>query len=732
MKPELCNGCPLFTEGEGYSEGEGPEDATTLLIGEALGAEEAKQGRPFVGGAGRVLNNLLHKAGVRRSGLYITNVVCCRPPRNRTPSEAEMRECVRRHKLKDVCHNFNFVVLMGNTALTAITGKTRISKWRGSVFEHEGIKLMPTFHPAAIMRQQEMIPVAVADLKKIGREGWTEEYTAPKMDYELEAHVGHYSDVMVIAARQKEAFAFDVETSSLEPRLGSVTLLGLCACAGRSHVFKDLVGCQSLFESGLTKIGHNIMFDIRHMEANGVPVARPWFDTMIAHHLVLSDVPNDLGFVSSLYTRIPYWKDEMKQNLALYNAKDVDATFRIYETLAPEIEQKGMTRVFDTSMNVMPVLAEMKEAGVRVNTKLQLKWKVALERRIQKLEAMLKKGVGDSIFNWKSSKQLIELLYNKMKLPRVYSKYSQQPTANEEALKELKERTSSPIIPLLLSLRKLNKLSSTYFTPPEEASVGRVHSEYLLHGTSTGRLASRGPNLQNVPKGPARSIYIPEDGMMFTQADYSQIEMRIMAVLAGEQSLLDAFDAGLDIHTVTASKVYHVNQSEVTDKQRFRAKMIVYGLSYGRGARSMAREHKTSISVQQHFIDEYFSQYPHIKLWRQDIVGEASKNGYLVNSYGRRRYFFGPGTIPKVYNFLPQSIAADVLLESLVRLHQELPKNTRMVLTVHDSVLVEHPPEMEKRVAECLRDVMEKSIDVLDNYVVPIDITSGKTWEECK
>jgi len=736
LKPPLCEGCPL--QGEGYAEGEGPENATILLLGEALGAEEASKGRPFVGGAGRVLNFLLQKAGLRRSELYITNVVRCRPPGNRTPTETEIQECCRRHKLGELLQEFNLVVLLGNSALLAVTGRTGITRWRGSIFlqgkedrelSTHGVKVLPTIHPAAIMRQQDMFPVVVADLQRAATEAISPEYTPPKQDYVLEGNVGH------IQGFGGSPFTFDVETSHLEPNPMSITLLGLSDASGTAVVIDnprgalELEALRKVFSSPVTKIAHNIMFDVRHLRANGIPVVPPWFDTMIAHHLVLSDVPNDLGFVSSLYTRVPYWKHLAKTKPKWYNATDTDVAFRIYETLKYELELNDLTRVFDTSMKVLPVFEKMRSTGVRLNRKLQLKWKIALERKISELEKALVGGIGDVTFNWRSHPQLSKLLYEKLKLPRIYSRYSQSVTTNEEALAELEELTGSKVVKTIRQLRKLSKLSSTYFSPP---STERVHSEYTLHIAANGRSSSRDPNLQNVPKGPARAIYIPEDGKVFVAADYNQIELRAAAVMSQEAGLLKAFEKGEDIHTYTASQVFNVRMSEVTEHQRHRAKMSVYGIGYGRGARSMAREFGWSEAEAQRFIDRYFERFAKIKLWRQDLIADAERNGYLVNPFGRRRYFFGQNIAPKVYNFVPSSIAADVLFESLVLLDGQCPKDTRLVLQIHDDIVAETPVGQEKETSEWLKDIMQRPIDVLDGYSFPVEVRVGKTWEELK
>jgi len=735
LKPEICKGCPLYEKGEGYAKGEGPTEAKVLLLGEALGSEEAYQGRPFVGGAGRTLNFLLGKAGVHRSELYVTNVVRCRPPGNRTPTEAEIKFCTTAHDLASFIAGFNLVVPLGNTALHAVTGKDKISKWRGSVFtvavgeSGKGIKVLPTYHPAAVMRQQEFIPTVLVDFQKIKQEAWTDEFLAPKQDYLFEPHPGH---VLAMLAAGKP-FAFDVETNSLDAHAGSLSLIGLTNEAGTAIGIRDYYSnplmreaLQRLFSSDLLKIAHNASFDIEQLEANGFVVKGPFFDTMLAHHLVLSDVQNDLAYVASLYTRIPYWKDQMKKDLMWYNATDVDATIRCYDQLQHHLKTDNLERVFKITMDLLPALREMFQIGVRVNTREQLRWRVALEKVIAKREQDLLAMVGDPSFNWKSHQQLTKLLYDVMKFPKIYSKYGEGVTANEEALTELYELTGSRLVKTLLELRKASKLASTYFAGTSD----RVHSQYLLHGTATGRLSSRDPNLQNVPKGPARSIYIPEIGNVFVSADYNQIELRVSAILAGETTLLEAFAKGEDVHKRTAALVYRVAPNEVTEDQRFRAKMIVYGLGYGRGARSLAKEHKMTVTAAEHFIEEYSRQFPYIWAWRQRCVTKAKKEGYLANPYGRRRYFFGPNIVTKVYNYIPQSTAADVLLESLVLLHNSLPKSARLVLTVHDSVLVECKPEDMEQVQQTLRTVMERPIPELSDQRIPIKLGSGNNWAE--
>jgi uracil-DNA glycosylase family 4 len=731
IKPEQCRGCPLFEKGEGYAFGEGPQDSKVLLLGEALGAEEAKQGRPFVGGAGRTLNYLLAKANVRRSELFITNVCRCRPPENRIPLPEEIATCMDRHETLEFLKKFNLVVLMGNTALSAVTGHYQISRWRGSVFQANGVKVLPTMHPAAVMRQQDLIPIVILDLMKIGREGYTSEYFEPIRNYTYNADSTHINQLLAT----KDPVCVDVETNSLRPTFNSLTRVGVGREAGNIFVVKDIVSTKTKLSELLgdperLKIGQNIMFDIRHLRANGIEVSSTSiFDTMVAHHLILGEVPCDLGFIASIYTRIPYWKHLIKQELDFYNATDVDATFRIYEQVEYELKRLGLKRVFNDTMQLLPLLSDMSLRGVAVDRKLQLKWRVGLEAQIRKHEELLLLMVGDKGFNWRSTRQLSELLYGKLKLPKIFAKGKENTTTNEDALKELRDLTGNKIVDTLLSLRKLSKLSSTYFSL-EETYDGRVHSEFLVHITPTGRLASRDPNLQNVPKGPARAIYIPDPGHVFVHADYNQIELRIAAKLAGETRLLEAFEKGEDVHKRTASLVYHVAMSEVTDQQRFKSKMMVYGLGYGRGAVSIAKEHKMSVAEAQRFIDEYFLQFQQIARWRKEVAAKGQQDGYLVNPYGHRRYFFGQNLVPKMYNYIPQSTAAYVLIEAMLRLHERLPTGAWLWIQVHDELGVQCPEAMADQVAALMKEVMEEPIDVLDDYRIPVKVHVGKNWEE--
>lgn len=736
MKPKTCQGCPLQYKTEGYVFGEGPDDATVCLVGEALGAEEARYGRPFIGGAGRTLNFFLRKAELRRSDMYVTNIVKCRPPHNRKPTQIEARECMRRHKMLDFLSKFNVVVLMGNTALQGVTGEQRISRFRGCVWQHQfhtgkRIKVLPTLHPAAIMRQQEMIPVAVSDLQKVQAEMRTPEWEAPVQDYALQADAKEIHEL----TQAKLPIAFDVETNSLTPGPRSITMLGISNEAGRVFVIRNIhdahvqQGLRKLFAQQITMVGHNVMFDVSHLEANGVPVHGKLFDTMLAHHMVLSDVPNDLGFVSSLYTRMPPWKHLMRKDLAYYNACDVDATFRLYQYLSAQIESMGAQRPFQISLDLMRPLHEMTNFGIRFDNLQAAKWRVGLERSIRKNEELLNKLVGKTVFNWRSTQQLAKLLYDDLNLPEQINRKSGSRTTNAKALEAIYELTKNKVVGVLLKLRKQGKLASTYFNPPESAD-GRVHSHYLIHGTGTGRLSSANPNLQNVPKGPARAIYVPDDGHVFVSADYSQIEIRIAAILAGEKKLLEAFDAGVDIHRAIAAEVYDKPMDKITDRDRFLAKTIVYGLGYGRGAVSLAAMYKLSLPAARAFIAKYFATYSHIAAWRESVLGCASKRGYLVTPFGRRRYFFGPNIAPKVYNFLPQGTAADIIGEALVRVHHQLPSHARLLLQIHDELVVQCEEGKEKEVTECLKDVMEGPVDVLGMHCFPVNTAVGKNWQE--
>lgn len=420
----------------------------------------------------------------------------------------------------------------------------------------------------------------------------------------------------------------------------------------------------------------------------------------------------------------------MKQDLTWYNATDVDATLQIYLETSAELRLRDMEKVFETSMRVIPILRKMTREGVLVDTQTQIKWRVGLERLIQSKEKELASLLEDHTFNWKSPIQLGKLLYGKLGYRAAVNKKTGHETTSADALQDLYDVRPSPILKCILELRKASKLATTYFERPAAAD-GRMHTDFLLHGTSTGRLSSRNPNLQNVPKGAARRVYIPSPGNVFIQADYSQIEMRVMAYLAREQSLLEAFDAGYDIHRFIASKVYRIAIDAVDKGQRFKAKTIVYGLNYGRGSLSLAKAYNMSRTDADNFIFGYFKQFPKIKEWREQVVRFGQSNGYLVNPFNRRRYFFGQNDVPKMYNFIPQSSGADILFQALIRLDQNLPKHSRQVLTVHDSILIECPEDKQQEVIQCIKDCMEAPIEELPGLRVPVTLDVGANWGAC-
>lgn len=764
MKPKECKGCPLYEEGEGFVPGEGPKLADIVLVGEAPGAEEVRTGRPFVGGAGRVLNLLLYCAKLPRSECYVTNVVKCRPPNNRTPTTEEIAWCLSKHwkmpalftlyDLKLVggdLHKCSLLVPLGETALSAMTdGVVKgISKRRGFLWERS---ILPTFHPAFIMRKQDMLPVVVRDLekaKRIARDGYI--YVEPA--YNLNPTPQQLYEFIETCG----GFAFDIETTALKPEEGNIRCCGLCDKAGEAMCvpfeppYIELL--KRLFQKPILKVAHNVLFDVPWLEYHGFTVQPSLFDTMNAFHLTAPDLPVKLEFVASLYTNLPYWKHLDKENLELYNCYDVDATWRIYEALQEELHETELFELYHKSVNpLLPVIRGLNAGGIKVDRIKMKGHRMRLENDIEINQGKLRDIVGEHLevynhpgsveeiwqradkFNHNSPKQVAWFLYDVLKIPQQFHRKTGKVTTNEETLIQIQRKDPHDFIEVLLELRGYEKLASTYLKY-ELDPANRLYTEFLIHRTATGRLASRHPNLQNVPEK-IRDIFVPShDGWVFIEADYSQIEIRLAALMANEWRMLKAFAEGHDIHSEVAAAIFKIPVSEVTKEQRYRAKRVVHGVNYGRGYKSLAIEFGISDREARALIRMFFEAYPTLAEWRDNLVKEAYSKKYLATPFKRRRYFYGfneSAIKTEVWAFLPQSAAADMMIRSLIVLKETLPPPARIVLTVHDSILVECPEYMVPTIAAMMKSTMEAPFGELGGFSNPVSVAVGKNWGELK
>jgi len=576
------------------------------------------------------------------------------------------------------------------------------------------------------------------------------------------------------ALRAAGSFAFDTETTGLNPR--SVDLVGISfSTAAHSGWFVPVSNDNSatVFEalrpvfsdSSLIKIGHNLKFDLSILAEQGIDVAGHCYDTMLAHALIDPGQRHNLDTLSEdflQYTTIRFSElvpDVKKglpidyslvkpQALADYAIEDADVTLQLWELFKAKLEESGQAKVFyEIETPLLPVLVVMEREGILMNPATLAETGKSLEDHIETLRDSINAAAGRE-FNLNSPKQLGEILFDELKLVEQPKKTKTgQYATNEQVLSSLAPK--HPIVANILEYRQLTKLKSTYIDalPNSIDPVsGRVHTNYGQVQTSTGRLSSNDPNLQNIPVRSVqgreiRKAFIARPGWKLLSADYSQIELRILAALTEDEGLLNAFREGRDIHAATAAKIFEVGLDEVTREQRSTAKMVNFGIPYGISAFGLAQRLGTvSRTEAQEIINNYFAQFPGIPGYMSRMQDSAKAKGYVETITGRRRYLQDinsrNGTIRaaaerNAINMPIQGTAADMIKIAMVNVQNALVAqnlNTRMLLQVHDELIFDLDPSEETKVRALVTEGMKKALDL--KCPIEIDIGLGDNWLE--
>jgi DNA polymerase-1 len=433
------------------------------------------------------------------------------------------------------------------------------------------------------------------------------------------------------------------------------------------------------------------------------------------------------------------------EHIGEYSAEDADFTMRLCLRQLPELEQLGLLRLCqEIEFPLIPVLARMEAAGVSLDTPYLADMSKELERQLQNLVLDIHREAGGP-FNVNSTQQLRDVLFTTLKLP------SQRKTktgfsTDVNVLEAL--RGQHPIIERLLEYRQLTKLKSTYIDALPlliNPATGRVHTSFNQTVAATGRLSSSDPNLQNIPirteiGRSIRRAFIPAPGMQILSADYSQIELRIMAHISGDEALVEAFKNGEDIHATTAAKVFGVQQQEVTRDMRRKAKEVNFGIMYGIGPFGLGSRLGISQAEAREIIDRYFQRFPKVRQYINDTIRTARRDGYVGTLYGRRRYFADINSRNQTMranaeraaiNMPIQGSAADMIKVAMIRIDGDLGSrglSSRMLLQVHDELVFEFPPVEEEQlrtlVVERMRDALRLSVPV------KVEAGTGKNWLE--
>ena len=593
-------------------------------------------------------------------------------------------------------------------------------------------------------------------------------------DYRLVTEIGELRQI-VERLRTEPEICFDTETTGLDIFNDRIVGLSLAVreheawyisfTPQNTHDFAEAV--RPLFENpDSVKIGQNIKFDIMVLAHLGIEVRGRKIDTMILHYLLDSEARHNMNYLAQRYLNYSpiaietligrgarqLTMDQVNiESVKEYAAEDADITLQLKRVLWEEVCRQSLDRLYLTIEEPMiDVLAEMEMTGVKIDSALLADYAVELNALLAQLEGEIRREVGEPTLNVNSARQIGEVLFAKMRIaekPRMTRTH--QFSTEEEYLQGFARKHR--IVDLILQYRGVKKLLSTYVEALPQLvnrATGRIHTSFNQAVTSTGRLSSTNPNLQNIPVRDElgrriREAFIPSDGEhLLLSADYSQVELRLMAHLSGDRAMIEAFGHGEDIHTATAALLFHAAKEDVTREQRRRAKTANFGIIYGISAFGLAQRLNIPCTEAKEIIDGYFQSYPDIRQYMERVIDQARENGYVETLFGRKRMLpdirSGNAVVRglserNAINAPIQGGAADIMKLAMVRVHDRLKREglrARLLMQVHDELIAECPAEEQAQVKRILTEEMEHAAAL--SVPLTVDAHCGKNWLEAK
>ena len=755
----------------------GPKNAKIMIVGEAPGRDEELQGEPFVGTSGRLLTNLLLRAGIRRDECYITNVIKIRPKDNRVENLALLGlkpEDFYEELYQEIDQvKPNVIIALGNIALKALTGEQDILKWRGSVLQTHikrvTYKVIPSLHPAFCLRQWAMTYILTFDLKKARKESTSRVLIRLKRNFiinpSFDTIINYLTNLLHKLEHSKIPISMDIETYTKQPVircLGLTTKINKAICIPFVNAYRPiwtkkeekeiwLYLYKILTHKNALLVGQNFSFEMHQLAPYTMGNMYPWIDTMRAHALIYPEFKHDLGFINSMYTDLPFFKDDGKtsderiipfEQLMEYNCKDVVATLESALKMIRELKEMNMWKFYCEFDNPLQrTLWKMEKRGVRIDVPKLATFYERIQKEIDKLQEELENEIGYKL-NVKSSKQMIKFLYEDLNLPKKRNRQTGNLSANEEVLTELyKKYPHIKALHLVIEIRRRRTLRDT-FLDMNLSEDKRIRTSYGT--TETGRLSSKknlygiGANLQNIPKRKGkwiREIFIPDEEKVLIKADLSQAEARVVAWLANDPNYKDMFKSGKDIHRLYASLIFNVPYEEINDAQREKAKLLRHAKNYNMGPGQMAKHLGITITEARRLIAEDDKIFPNINGVFYTMVQRClQRDRTLTTPFGRKRTFFdrwGDQLLREAYAYIPQSTVADYLNKGLIELNLSLPEGADILMQVHDEVVLQCYPDQVEKVAKLLRKHIERELVINnDTLVIPLDIEVGFNWAE--
>lgn len=749
----------------------GPTNSPLLaIVGEAPGAEEERLGQPFVGPSGNLLTQMLSTIGVSRDDCYITNVSNIRPPANdfgkafydddkrRFPNMAllDQRE---RLNAELAAVKPKLIVPMGAEALKAVAGQASISNYRGTLIEYFGKRILPTYHPAYVLRSYGDRPIVEADLKKALRQA-----TNPSLPKTYFNTNPTFSEVMALLKFRHKRYALDVETLGRHNRcIGLAWSKWDAMCIplvnrGAHHWTESeeteiLSALNELFLCGDCEfVLQNSPYDFTRLaDEFGFEIKNFALDTMFAHHLLFPELPKGLDFLCSIYTDHPmYWSYDRGRDSEVwqYNCMDCVVTFEAAEEIECQLRDRGLVDYYKNVIHkAVPALTRVQSRGVLIDETERSRIGEEVKEELKALQVKIDSLVGRPL-SPQSSKQVMQLVYEEWKLPKQLKPQTKRPTADGDALNALARKCSDSvkveILKSIVAYREKKVLLSTFCEMP--LAKGRVKTSYNIAGTVTGRLSSSatpdgiGGNLQNIPRGKFRRVFTADPGKVLIKADLSQAEYRVLLFKARITRVIERLkDPTFSIHYWNASEnIYQVPRSQVTKQMYDDAKNGVYGANYGIGALKVSRMYNMDLARSKMIIDRYHAAVPEIRdVYQLEIRETIQSSRTLRNPLGRERIFFGrldDELYRAAYSHYCQSTVADVISLALIDLDTG-PDWLEIMLQVHDELVVQVPEDRINEGADLVRTAMQRELrfdGVAEPLVIPVELKVGRNWFDTK
>jgi len=772
----------------------GPLTAKICIIGEAPGKEEEIRGIPFVGASGRLLDEMLMRNGINRAEVRVMNLINIRPPRNdfgffyldkkRTTPKPILAASIERLKTELKRIKPNVILVLGNEPLKALTGRIGITKWRGSILEWEGIKVVGTFHPASILRQYTNRTISELDIARVREESLSPQVDIPEREFITRPSYIQVTETLskLLTVSKEIRLAFDIETierrvrclalswdiheaicipfislshfgvSIEENRIRLPLLEGGCGNYWTpEEEYEILKLLDKVFRHDRIKlVAQNFPFDGTLLAAEfGFTFRNLHLDTLAGHHVLFPELPKSLDFLCSVYTKQPRYSDHNPGDDASeweYNCFDACIDLEVSFAIEEGLREAGLWRFYkDHVEKTMLALTRAQNARIHIDVPRRDEIRVSEEKKLSDNLALLQKQTGLEI-NPNSPTQVKEYILSKgVRLPLHHK--TKKPTTEEKALLKLMGKYPEKLkeLQVILDCRESSKLISSFLTS-ELDSEGLLETSYNVSGTVNGRISSAqtiwntGGNIHQIPKTDFRRLVIPREGSVFIKTDLKQAEALVVIWRARVMRLVDRVlnDPSFDIHTWNAAEnVYHVKESEVTEEQRFDAKCGVHGGNYGLGAKTASLVYKVPFVNAKLAIEAYRKAIPEIAEWWDEVTKLVTKTRMLTTVLGRRRVFLGRldhATFRSAFAFEPQGTVADVVNHVFHVTDVELPLVSPKcfpLLQVHDEIVFEIEKGKEDECLEVIKrayHVPLKFEGVDEPLIIPVEIMTGPNW----